>query len=160
VTAAPRRRRHEARKTPPDTGVRVRIVVTDPVPGVAYRVQVGRDGLHPPAQEGVRAVTFEFALRVGNARDGAPNFLPPFAQGPAGGRFLYVCSGVRAGQAGSCWERRAKIPLAGIRASLLRTARATPAATLEARIDGRAKDGGPACATVPLLDGGWQLRRQ
>ena len=82
MTATPRPRRTGARETPPDAGVRLRIVVTDPVPGVAYRVQVGRDGLHPPAQEGARAVTFEFALRVGNARDGAPNFLPPFAQGP------------------------------------------------------------------------------
>jgi hypothetical protein len=28
---------------------------------------------------------------------------------------------------------------------------------LEARIAGAAGDGGPACATVPLLDGGWRV---
>jgi hypothetical protein len=36
---------------------------------------------------------------------------------------------------------------------------ATPGAVIEARIAGTAKDGGPACATVGLLDGGWRVVR-
>lgn len=36
---------------------------------------------------------------------------------------------------------------------------ATPGAVLEARFAGVGRDGGPACATVPLLDGGWRLVR-
>ena len=34
-----------------------------------------------------------------------------------------------------------------------------PGTVLEARFEGIGRDGGPACATVPLLDGGWRLVR-
>ena len=30
---------------------------------------------------------------------------------------------------------------------------------LETRVEGTAADGGPNCASVVLLDGGWQVRR-
>lgn len=36
------------------------------------------------------------------------------AQGPSGGRFLYVNSGSRAGARGSVWDSRAKVPLLGM----------------------------------------------
>jgi hypothetical protein len=72
-------------------------------------------------------------------------------------RFLYLNSGQRAGQADSCWDRRAKVSIAGITRQLLDRLRQRPGARLEARIAGTAPDGGPACATVPLLNGGWQI---
>jgi hypothetical protein len=34
---------------------------------------------------------------------------------------------------------------------------ARPGAVVVAEIDGRARDGGPAAATVPLLGAGWRL---
>jgi hypothetical protein len=61
-----------------------------------------------------------------------------------------------AGQADSCWTRRAKVPLTGIGTTLLQSALAGNGRMLETRISGKARDGGPACATVPLL-GAWAL---
>ena len=52
---------------------------------------------------------------------------------------------------GSPWTRRAKIPLRGITAKMIASVLKKPALLLEASIRGTAKDGGPACATVPLL---------
>jgi hypothetical protein len=43
------------------------------------------------------------------------------------------------------------VPLSDITEKLIRSGR-----RLEARFNGTARDGGPACATVPLLDGGWR----
>ena len=138
--------------------VTLRITVVQPPRGVAFRVQEGRDGLLPPAHEDPGALSFDFALRaVEGGGDGAPVFRGPFAQGRPADRFVYVTSGTRAGQAGSCWARRAKVPLAGITREMVLAARARPGVVLEARIAGTARDGGPACATVPLLDGGWKV---
>jgi hypothetical protein len=77
-------------------------------------------------------------------------FLGPFTQGPPTARFVYVTSGQSAGQPGSCWNRRAKIPLGGITWSLLEQVLAKKGAVLEVQIEGTGRDGGPACATVPL----------
>lgn len=102
-----------------------------------------------------------FDLTVAAARvGGVPRFFGEVAQGPPGGRFVYVCSGTLAGQAESCWTRRAKVPLAAVTWELVLRALADPAARLEARLHGCAGDGGPACATIKLLDGGWRLVRQ
>jgi hypothetical protein len=68
-----------------------------------------------------------------------------------------VTSGKRAGQANSCWDRRAKVSLKGITPQLIAAVKQQPGAHLEARIAGTAADGGPACATVPLLEGGWRV---
>jgi hypothetical protein len=97
-------------------------------------------------------------VRVGSLRpDGYPTLLGPVTQGPPTGRFVYLNSGQRAGQADYCWDRRAKVPLAGITQQLIDRAREQPGARLEARVLGTGLDGGPACATVPLLEGGWRI---
>jgi hypothetical protein len=78
-------------------------------------------------------------------------------QGPPGGRFVYVNVGTYAAQPDSPWGRRAKVPLGGITDALLDAALASPGAVLEAAFAGRGRDGGPSCATVPLLGGGWRV---
>jgi Family of unknown function (DUF5990) len=138
----------------------IRISVLDPPRGVAMQVQRGRDGLLPAAHATSELLWFEFVLRLGPPQpDGRPNFLGEFAQGPRDARFVYVNSGQRAGQTDSGWDRRAKVSLMGITAAHLEAALCEPDAVLEARIQGTGRDGGPACATVPLLDGGWHVRR-
>jgi hypothetical protein len=136
----------------------LRITVVDPPPDVAFAVQRGRDGLLPPTRRTADALVFEFTVRVGE-RDGRPNFLGEFAQGTPAARFVYVNSGTFAGEAGSRWERRAKVKLGTVTREMIGAALAAPGAVLEARFDGIGRDGGPACATVPLLDGGWRLVR-
>lgn len=116
---------------------------------MSFQVQRGRDGLEPPVRRSASSIDFEFAVRVGKQPDGSPNFLGPFAQGPPRGRFVYVNSGTLAGEAASCWTRRAKVPLTGISWALIAKARSS-GEMVESEISGLARDGGPACGTVPL----------
>ena len=140
--------------------ISLRIVVVSPRAGAALAVQLGRDGLLPPSHTTAEAVTFDLTLELvpGKAGGGGPTLRGAAAQGPPAARFVYVNAGRRAGDLASSWDRRAKVSLAGITAATLAAWQASPGAVLEARIAGTARDGGPACASVPLLDGGWQVR--
>jgi hypothetical protein len=137
----------------------LRITVLHPPAGVTLAVQRGRSDLLPPARQSQDAAVFELSVRVApRVEGGAPNLLGPFAHGTPVDRFLYVNWGTAAGQPGSRWSRRAKLKTAGIGWALVEETLATPGAVLEARIEGTGRDGGPCCATVPLLDG-WQVSR-
>ncbi|HEY0783210.1 MAG TPA: DUF5990 family protein [Thermoanaerobaculia bacterium] len=144
---------------PRDRDLTLRIVVVDPPPGVQFAVQRGRDELVDRQIAGTAELRFDVAVQV---RDGAGDldFRGPFVQGKRGDRFVYVNSGTLAAQAGSTWTRRAKVKLGSITQEAVERALREAAGVLVARFAGRAKDGGPACATVPLLDGGWQVAAQ
>ena len=136
----------------------LRIVVREPPPGVAVQLQRGANELIAPSHRTTETLVFDFTVRLGAPQpDGTPNFLGPFAQGPPRDRFIYVNAGSRAGQPDSCWDRRAKVKLGQITWELIEEVRQRPGAVLEGKIAGRAGDGGPACATVPLLGAGWQV---
>jgi hypothetical protein len=141
-----------------DQQVLMRIIVENPPVGVRFAVQQGKDELLDPKTSNPKRLVFEFSIRVRNDRPDGPNFLGPFAQGPAGARFVYVNSGMMTGERRSGWTRRAKIQLAGITWALI-TKAIGDGSCLEARIAGTARDGGPACATVPLLNERWQLSK-
>ena len=116
---------------------RLRITVVDPPPGLAYALQLGRDELVEPTSRTKARITFDFTVDVvdGKLRGKA-------VQGKPDARFVYIGIGSYAGQAGPGW--RAKVTLEGIKPSAKR---------LEARFAGTGKNGAPACATVPLLEG-------
>lgn len=134
----------------------IRITVVKPVAGVTMQVQKGRDELLPPVSAGKDATLFEFTASV-DLSGGQPNFLGKFAQGPKDARFIYVNSGTYAGQTGTDWARRAKVSLMSITAAQVEEVLAKPGRVLEAKIWGSSRDGGPMCATVPLL-GGWTVK--
>jgi hypothetical protein len=133
----------------------MRITVTGPVPGVTMQVQKGRDELVPPAEASARAVYFDFEITVDTSGP-VPNFLGKFAQGPKDHRFVYVNSGTYARQENTCWSRRAKISLMSITKKQVEEALSSPGARLEAEIMGTGRDGGPMCASVPVI-GGWRV---
>src|SRR5712664_167602 len=141
----------------PPREIRCRITIVRPPAGVQFRLQEGRDDLVAPVLVTGGEIQFEFALRLGTPRQGLPNFLGPAAQGPARSRFVYINSGPHAVPTGTPWDRRAKVPLTGITDALVESALADDSRVLEARIAGTAKDGGPVCASVPLLGGAWRL---
>jgi hypothetical protein len=135
----------------------LRIVVVEPVEGVAVAMQKGQTGkgeLAAPDHASPDAVVFDFSIRASQAANGeGPRLLGPFVQGPPDARFVYINWGTMAGDADSAWTRRIKVPLSGLTWPLIN---ALPrGGRLEARIAGRARDGGPACASVPLLASGW-----
>jgi hypothetical protein len=141
-----------------DQEIPLRITLVNPPDGVRFAVQRGKEDLLEHRSESAGKVVFELTVRVRNDRpDGNPNFLGPFAQGPTDGRFVYVNSGMIGGQTRS-WTRRAKVPLTGITWAMI--AKTGPGSLIESRIAGTARDGGPACATVPLLDSGWKISKK
>lgn len=138
--------------------VPIRIILVHPPSGVRFAVQRGKADLLPPAQIDDTMIIFDFTVRVGAPQpDRAPTLLGPFTQGPPAERFVYVNAGVSAGDVDSPWTRRAKIKFAGITQAMIEETLATPGAVLAACVAGKAKDGGPPAASVPLLGDGWQI---
>lgn len=139
--------------------VPARIIVVQPPAGVVFALQRGKQNLGVTATSTGRDLQFEFTLQAARAPDGSPRFLGEFVQGPASGKFVYVNSGTLAGQVESPWTRRAKVGLQMVKWVTVEHAAWQGGGLLEARIPGVARDGGPACASVPLLDGGWVVKR-
>jgi hypothetical protein len=137
--------------------IAARIVLVDPPKGVGFALQRGKVELASRTTASGKSLAFDFTFQVSRGEDGLPRFSGEFVQGPARGKFIYVNSGTSAGQHDSPWTRRAKIGLQSLDWPTLERAAKAPNVVLQARIAGRHKDGGPACATVPLLDGGWTV---
>jgi hypothetical protein len=135
-----------------DTELPIRIAVLHVPPGVAFAIQRGKHELLPPSRSKDGSLIFDLRVRVSQRKGASPNVLGPYAQGKRDDRFIYLNSGTLAGQPESCFTRRAKIKTGGITWKLVEQALAD-GAVVEARIEGRARDGGPCCATVPLLGG-------
>lgn len=137
------------------SGVRCRIVLELPPPGVDFGLQSGSGPGYTTVQKqrsGVEDLCFDFTLNVKPGKDGFAVFSGPFVQGPAGAKFIYIDIGGYAGQSGAAWSRRLKIPLKGIElqnADPLSVA----ASVFEARVKGTAKDGSPNCGTVNPFTG-------
>ena len=140
----------------------LRVVLVDPPAGIDYGIQHGRGARYETlfVQQRKRGdVCFDFSITIADTRkDAAPNFLGPIVQGPPVGRFIYVDVGTYAGQKNTPWARRMKIPLGDITWALIKKARSKPGQRLMVKIQGTGKDGGPACATVPLIDG-WGIAK-
>ena len=138
--------------------VPLRVVLVAPPAGVVYGIQRGRGSAYETefAQQPKRGdVTFEFAITAAEAKNGEPNFLGEYVQGPSGRRFIYVDVGTYAGQKNTPWSRRMIIRLDDVTWPVIRRA-TEPGKRLEARIQGTGSDGGPSCATVRPI-GGWNV---
>lgn len=128
-----------------DRQITLRVVLERPPNGVDFGVQKGRGGgyetiLKQRATGGDLAFEFPVGVAAGTRE---PRFTGPLIQGPPAERFVYIDIGRCAGQAGTPWSRRLKIPLAGVTWEML-----DAGPVLEARIPGTARDGGPACASA------------
>ncbi|MCC4293236.1 MAG: DUF5990 family protein [Pseudomonadota bacterium] len=127
------------------SAITLRLTTADPVPGVAYSLQDKANTPVKPRIAGDGPISFDVPVTLSD--DG--RLTGPFVrrEGPLR-RFIYIAIGTSAGQHGE-WSRRAKIDVHDIPAALLAQARAGQ--TLEVILPGRARDGGPACATVRPL---------
>lgn len=139
----------------PKTCLPLRIVILDPPPGVAFTVRCGCDGMLLPKRKSADRIVFELDAQVDIAPEHPARLTGKCVWGPPTARFIYINAGTFAGQTDSCWSRRAKIPLAGIAPAAMQTVLHDPRQLLETQIRGTARDGGPACASVPLLSE-WQ----
>ena len=135
--------------------VTLRVIVEQPPGGVDFGVQEGHGNDYKTVQTQrftKRDLRFEFPIRVNEGKSGQPNFLGPFAQGPANGRFIYLDIGTAAGQTNTPWSRRLKIPLSGITWEMIEQASESSVA-IETHVPGTGKDGGPTCGTVKPFSG-------
>ena len=133
--------------------LQLRIVLENPPPGIDFGLQEGGGNEYKVIQKQRSSkgdLKFEFAVRVREGKDGQPNLLGPFVQGPAQQRFVYIDIGTYAGQTDTPWSRRLKVPLLGITWELIKKGK-----TLETHVPGTGKDGGPTCATVKPF-AGWK----
>jgi hypothetical protein len=131
--------------------VTLRLTIEDPFPGVAYSLQNKRNEPVGPVIAGEAPLSFDVPVRVAPG----PKFLGDLvrSEGPVR-RFVYIAIGQSAGQHGSVWTRRAKIDIHLLPEALLE--QALNGAVLEVRLPGKARDGGPACATVRPSEG-WRV---
>ena len=131
---------------PSDQAITLRLTIEDPVPGVTYSLQDKKGRPVGPVVAGEGPLSFDVPVRIA----AGPRFLGEFvrSEGPER-RFVYIAIGVQAGDLASAWSRRAKIDIHTIAPDLLDLA--LQGRVLEARFQGRDKDGGPACASVRAL---------
>lgn len=125
--------------------IALKIVVLAPPANVWYTLQDKKKVLSALTVTTGADISFDLTVEA----DGQGDFYGPMVSGPKGERFIYLCIGTSSGQHNSPWTRRMKVPLKNV----------PPGQKLVARVNGTAKDGSPACATVPLLDGGWQVEK-
>ena len=135
--------------------VNLEIVLKNPPSDVGFCLQKGRDELVDYVVSNGEDINFTFPVRVKLTENRSPNFLGEFTQGPVKERFVYICSGKRAGQKNTQWERRTKIHLSSMNLEQIKSALSTPAKKLKASYEATGKDGGPSCASVPLIGSGW-----
>lgn len=134
-----------------------RIVVANPLAGVAMKVQRGRDELLPPVVVAKSELRFEFEIDV-DISASQPNFLGEYAQGPKDARFVYVNSGTYAGEHHSCWGRRAKLSLMTITREQVEKVLGSKGLVLETTMRGVGSDGGPTCASVKGIE--WRVAKR
>ena len=143
-----------------ESDLSIRLLLVDPPPGVAFGIQCGTGAHYQTVfvQQVKRGdVIFDFSLTVTeNRKNRLPNFKGPLVQGPPASRFIYIDVGTYAGQEGTPWSRRMKVPLQGITWGLIRQARGKAGHRLLGRIPGKGKDGGPNCGTVQVA-GSWEV---
>jgi hypothetical protein len=129
------------------TEIRMRICIEQPVPGVRHSLQSGdREVLDPKASKAGEPLAFDFTVRIAPG----PKFFGDQVrrEGPER-RFVYIRIGQSAGDCTSPWSRRMKIDIHDIAQDLLD--RAMAGGVVELLVNGTAKDGTPACATVPIV---------
>jgi len=127
--------------------VRARIVIERPVPGVLHSLQEDDEPLDPKMSKDGEPLTFDFPLRIERLAGAPPKFFGKQVRREGKERrFVYIRIGQSAGQCLSPWTRRMKIDIHDIDVGLLD--RAIAGALLTGTIDGTAKDGSPACATI------------
>ena len=133
--------------------IRLRLTIGDPVPGVVYSLQNKRSEPIGSVVAEDQPLSFEVPVDVAPG----PRFLGEFVrrEGPTR-RFIYIAVGEQAGDSTSAWSRRAKIDIHDLSTVLLEKAFA--GSVIEARLPGRDKDGGPACATLRPL-GSWSVAK-
>ncbi|HTH32239.1 MAG TPA: DUF5990 family protein [Lacibacter sp.] len=140
--------------------ITLHITLIKPTPGVVFGLQKGSGSVYETIQKQVPtsndlSFTFSIVVKGDRSKDQLPKLSGSYVQGPADNKFVYIDIGTCAGQIGSNWSRRLKIPLTGITWEVIDALSGN--AILQTKVPGTGKDGGPNCATVKPFEG-WQIK--
>ncbi len=166
----------QARKTSlrPEQQVRIRIICQQPLPAKKYKAVYGLQDNSTTAEWVIDSgkpqkngdLHFECECRVReNASTGNPNFLGRYVHGAPAQRFLYLSWRPAAWRPGDAdppppgWVRRLKVHLSQISWQQIDEA-AKRQGVLEGTVLGTSDDGGPSCASQPLLGRGWTVKKK
>ena len=138
-----------------ESEITLEIELIAPPKGVGFCLQKGKSELIDYQVSEGENIRFSLSVRVKKGKADAPNFLGEFTQGTPKERFIYICVGEYAGQKNTSWARRVKIHLSGISWQQVEQVLAAPNGKLVASYEATDKKGGPSCASVPLIGGGW-----
>ena len=130
-----------------DSTIILKLTIANPVPGVTYSLQDRKSAPVNPIVATEAELSFDVPVRVAAGLKLTGEFV---RREGSKRRFVYIAIGEQAGDHSSAWNRRAKIDIHDIPTLLLGEALA--GGVLECRIPGRAKDDGPACATIRPLN--------
>ena len=141
--------------------INLHLILQDPPPGMHFGLQKGSGSVYQTVQvqkSGNTDLHFNFSIEIkgDKLKDALPAFKGVFVQGPRLGNFVYVDIGIYAGESGSVWGRRLKVPLYGIIWALIDKLNTVPGAVLQTTVPGKGKDGTPNCATVKPF-AGWTV---
>jgi Family of unknown function (DUF5990) len=142
--------------------IKVKIRLQQPVTGVMYGLQKGTGTNYQTIQQQLAAdadlnFEMEIGIRGDPLKDAVPSFSGLFVHGPKSAQFIYLDIGASAGQPGSVWRRRLKIPLVSISWEMITKLTGDDLSYLFTDVPGKAKDGTPNCATVKPFSG-WRLK--
>ncbi|GAB3908008.1 DUF5990 family protein [Mucilaginibacter boryungensis] len=142
--------------------LQLRIVLQDPPAGVDFGLQKGSGNNFETVQKqrsGTGDLTFTMIIQIkgDKQKDPTPGFVGKFVQGPVSEKFIYLDIGTIAGQLDSEWSRRLKVPLRDISWDMVEQVLSDTSLCLETQVPGKAKDGGPNCATVKPF-GEWKVK--
>ena len=141
--------------------ITLQIVLLKPTPGVDFGLQKGSNSNYETIQKQrseSNDLSFNFAVKVkgDKTKDKSPKLSGSFVQGPTDGKFIYIDIGTYAGQTGTPWARRLKVPLTGITWKDIDQLIANPNLVMETIVPGTGIDGSPNCATVKPFNG-WKI---
>jgi hypothetical protein len=145
----------------PETILQLQIILSAPPSDVMFALQKGSGSVYETVHKQISGkgdLSFSFSVQVkgDRSKDEQPKHSGSFVQGPANGKFVYINIGTYAGQVGSAWARRLKVPLSGISWKDVDAMKSNT--LLQAIVPGTGKDGGPNCATVKPF-AGWYIKQ-
>jgi hypothetical protein len=143
-----------------ESEITLQIILIKPTPEVVFGLQKGSGNNYETVQKQIATsndLSFTFTIKVkgDSAKDKLPKFSGPFVQGPTDNKFVYIDIGTYAGQSGTVWSRRLKVPLTGITWKDIEALDGN--SILQTNVPGTGKDGGPNCATVKPFEG-WHIK--
>jgi hypothetical protein len=143
-----------------ESEITLQIILIRPTPEVVFGLQKGSGNNYETVQKQIATsndLSFTFTIKVkgDSAKDILPKLSGHFVQGPADNKFVYIDIGTYAGQIGTVWSRRLKVPLTGITWKDIESLASH--SILQTNVPGTGKDGGPNCATVKPFEG-WHIK--